>query len=223
MNVALSTSFRFRQTLARSLFSICMASSIGIVTSANYLFTTPVYAQQEASTATIVIESVADTNATRGRKLAVTYYQDEQCSRRGKSNKVFSKNYAKDLHRFNPWIVETDIRLIFQVNYIEKRRDETRACDAISSVSLKPGRSYRAIFRVVDDVVGCNIRVFDVTDIIQKPAVLATGDQQPKGDSSSEPQFLEVPVKDSYPESTCVKVGEKGYKSGTPVYSYQGR
>ena len=120
-------------------------------------------------------------------------------------------------------MVETDLRFIFQVNYLEKRPAETRVCDAISSVSLKPGRSYRAVFRVIDEVVGCNIRVFDVTDVIENFAVLATGDQSSKSDTNSELQFLEVPVIDSYSELTCVKVGKKSYKSGTPIYSYKDR
>ena len=223
MNVALCTSFRFQRTLARRFFSISMVGLLGVITSANYLLATPAYAQQAAPKATIVIESVSDTKATRGKQLEVTYYQDEQCSRRGKSEKVFKKNYAKDLHRFNPLMVETGMRFIFQVSYLEKRRDETRACDAISSVSLKPNRSYRAVFRVVDEVVGCNIRVYDVTDIIQNPAVIAANDQPSTVDTNSELQFLEVPVIDSYPGSTCAKVGKKGYKSGTPVYSYKDR
>ncbi|MBL4671760.1 MAG: hypothetical protein JKX81_05830 [Arenicella sp.] len=76
---------------------------------------------------------------------------------------------------------------------------------------------------MIDEVVGCNIRVFDVTDVIENFAVLATGDQSSKSDTNSELQFLEVPVIGSYPESTCVKVGKKSYKSGTPIYSYKDR
>jgi hypothetical protein len=223
MNVALRTGFRFQRTLARKFLSISAVGLLVSVGSANTSLVTSAYAQQDAPQATIVIETVSETNATRGKKLAVTYYQDEQCSRRGKSEKVFKKNYAKDRHRFNSLMVETDMRFIFQVSYVEKRRDETRACDAISSVSLEPNRSYRAIFRVIDEVVGCNIRVFDVTDIIQNSAGVANVDQPSNGDSNSKLQFLEVPVIDAYPESTCANVGKKGYKSGTPVYSYKDR
>ena len=83
-----------------------------------------------------------------------------------------------------------------------------------------PNRSYKAVFQVVDDVVGCNIRVFDVTDIIQNPVMLAAADQ---ADASSQLQFLQVPVIDVEPESSCFKVDKIGYKSGTPVYSYKDR
>jgi len=221
MNKISRTQFRLQGAIARQYSSFTAVGLLGALTIGNGL---PAYAQQEARNAMIVIETVSNTKATRGKKIAVTYYQDEQCSRRGKSEKVFRKNYAKDLHRFNPLMVETDTRFIFQVSYIEKRRGETRACDAISSVSLKPSRSYRAVFRVIDDVVGCNIKVFDITDIIERTSTtLAAGGYPPKDESNSRLQYLEVPIVDAYPESTCAKVGKKGYKSGTPVYSYENR
>lgn len=206
--------FSFQRIILRLMYSFVLAMLLIIS-----IWVTPACAQQQDK-ATIVIESVSNSTATRGKNLEVTYYQDEQCGRRGKSDKVFKQNYVKDLHTFNRLEVETDVRFIFQVSYLEKRRSETRACAAISSVELKPNRSYKAVFQVVDDVVGCNIRVFDVTDIIQNPVMLAAADQ---ADASSQLQFLQVPVIDVEPESSCFKVDKIGYKSGTPVYSYKDR
>lgn len=217
MNAVWCAGFGFRRSLLGCFFSISLV--VVLVCSA---WSTSIYAQQAAK-ATIIIESVSNSRASRGKNLAVTYYQDLQCGRRGKSEKVFKKNYVKDLHRFNPLAVETDVPFIFQVSYLEKRRDETRACDAISSVELEPGRSYKAVFQVIDEVVGCNIRVFDVTDINQNQLAVVTGDDISTLAIASELQFLQVPVIDSQPESTCAKVGKKGYKSGTPVYSYKDR
>jgi hypothetical protein len=65
--------------------------------------------------------------------------------------------------------------------------------------------------------------VFDVTDIVQSSVAVTAGDQPIKVDSNSELQFLQVPVIDTYPESSCVKVGKRGFKSGSPVYSYKDR
>lgn len=165
------------------------------------------YAQNsELSTkATIVIETDSSSAATKGRTLKVTHYKDTQCSRPGKTDKLFRKNFADDNHQFKPLVVETDVPFIFQVSYLEKRRNESRSCVAISSVDLKPNRRYSAIFKVVGEVVGCNISVFDVTD--------STADQGSEN----------VPIVDAEPELTCAKVGKFGYKSGTPVYSYNDR
>ena len=79
------------------------------------------------------------------------------------------------------------------MSYLEKRRNESRSCVAISSVELEPNRRYSAIFEVVGEVVGCNISVFDVTD--------STPDQNPEN----------VPMADAEPELTCAKVGKHGY------------
>jgi len=176
--------------------------------------------ETQAGKAIIVIESISNSGATRGKNLVVTYYQDEQCSRRGKSDKVFKKNYVNDIHSFNPLAVETDSPFIFQVSYLEKRRSETRSCAAISNVSLKPNRSYKAVFKIVDEVIGCNISVFDVTDIVQASAakVEETAPEQFSGVS-----LLEVPIMDKKPEFGCARVGKQGYKSGTPVYNYKDR
>ena len=181
------------------LLSTLNVSGAGLFSSA--------YAQNSElpTTATIVIETDTRSSATKGRALKVTHYQDTQCNRRGKTDKLFRKNFAGDNHAFKPFIVETDTPFIFQVSYVEKRRNESRSCVAISSVDLKPNRRYSAIFKVVGEVVGCNISVFDVTD--------STADQ----DSEN------VPIVDAEPELTCAKVGKFGYKSGTPVYSYNDR
>ena len=164
------------------------------------------------SKATIVIESISNSSATRGKKIVVTQYRDEQCSRLGKTEKVFRKNYAKDLHSFSPLEVEIDRPFIFQVSYTEKRRDEIRSCAAISNVSLKANHSYKATFNIVDEVIGCNISVYDVTDIIQ-----ASGDQKPNS------ELAHVTVLDRKPEFTCKRVGKQGYKNGAPVYSFKDR
>ncbi len=181
-----------------------------------------------AGKATIVIESVSNSLATRGKNLLVTYYQNEQCGRRGKTDRVFKKNYVKDLHRFNTLAVEIDEPFIFQVSYTEKRRDETRSCAAISNVTLEENRSYKAVFNIVDQVIGCNIKVFDVTDIDQAALAKAEtdkaqGDNQVVPESSANALLLKVPMMDKRPMYTCSKVNKQGYKSGTPVYSYKDR
>ncbi len=205
-----------RGLLAASVFFLS-SSSVGLISSA--------YAQQaQPNKAQIVIESISNSAATRGKNLVVTYYQDEQCGRRGKTDRVFKKNYVDDVHSFNPLAVETDVPFIFQVSYLEKRRAETRSCAAISNVDLKPNRSYRAVFKIVDEVVGCNISVFDVTDIIQAQAQAAAENVAPEAVSQNpEVTLLEVPVMDKKPEFTCARVGKPSYKSGTPVYTYKDR
>jgi len=192
-------------------------SSVGLFSSA--------YAQQvQANKAQIIIESISNSAATRGKNLVVTYYQDEQCGRRGKTDRVFKKNYVDDEHSFNPLAVETDVPFIFQVSYLEKRRAETRSCAAISNVELKPNRSYKAVFKIVDEVIGCNISVFDVTDIIQAQVAVVDENAAPEAaNQSPEIGFLEVPVMDRKPEFTCARVGKPSYKSGTPVYTYKDR
>jgi hypothetical protein len=223
MNVVCGIGFAFQRERFRNFFSLSVMLLLLGIASSRGLLVTPAYAQQVADNATIVIEAESNSSATRGKKLEVTYYQNEECGLRGKSEKVFKKNYAKDRHSFNPLMVETDTRFIFQVSYLEERRGETRACAAISNVALEANRSYKAIFRVVDEVVGCNIRVFDVTDKIQNAVAVVVDDQSPAADANSELLFLQVPVIDTYPESTCAKVGKKSFKSGTPVYSYKDR
>lgn len=180
---------------------------------------------QDVAKATIVIESISKSSATRGKNLLVTYYQDEQCSRRGKTDRVFKKNYVNDVHRFNPLAVEVDVPFIFQVNYVEKRRDEIRRCTAISNVQLQANRSYKAVFNIVEEVIGCNISVYDVTDIAQQalePSETDNVDALPVA-PNPDLELLQVPLKDNKPEYTCSKIGKQGYKSGTPVYSYKDR
>jgi hypothetical protein len=162
------------------------------------------YAQE---TATITIESVSNSSATRGKKIVVTHYLDEQCGRRGKTDKVFKKNFADDLHSFNPLAVETDSPFIFQVSYTEKRRTETRSCATIANVKLEANRSYKAVFNIVEEVLGCTIDVYDITDQA----------------ANSSPESVQTLVEHSKPEFTCHRVGKPGYKSGAPVYSYKDR
>jgi len=190
----------------------------------------PVFAQAESEPgkAAITIESISNSKATRGKSLVVTHYADEECGRRGKTDRVFKKNYAEDEHRFNPLVVDTDRPFIFQVSYTEKRRNETRSCAAISSVDLQADRSYRAVFKVVDDVVGCNISVEDVTDVFNAEAELNS--QQAKHESNDPAAKTAdivvpaaTPVVDAKPELSCIRVGKAGYKNGTPVYSYKHR
>ncbi len=190
----------------------------------------PVLAQTDngPGKAMITIESISKSQATRGKNLVVTYYADQQCGRRGKTDRVFKKNYVDDEHRFNPLAVDTDMPFIFQVSYTEKRRNETRSCAAISSVELKANRTYKAVFEIVEEVIGCNISVVDVTEVIAAQtaleAQLAANESGQAMESSVEIVVpAETPVADAKPENTCVRVGKEGYKSGTPVYSYKDR
>lgn len=190
----------------------------------------PVFAQAAnvPGKAMITIESISKSQATRGKNLVVTYYADQQCGRRGKTDRVFKKNYVDDEHRFNPLAVDTDMPFIFQVSYTEKRRNETRSCAAISSVELKANRTYKAVFEIVEEVIGCNISVVDVTDVIAAESALEAQLVAKESGQAIEPSSdivvpTETPVVDAKPENTCVRVGKEGYKSGTPVYSYKDR
>lgn len=206
-----------KKSLIQSLFAISLVVS-------------PVSAQtlDAPGKAMITIESISKSQASRGKNLLVTYYADQQCRRRGKTDRVFKKNYADDEHRFNPLAVDTDMPFIFQVSYTEKRRNETRRCAAISSINLEPGRSYKATFNIIDEVIGCNISVFDVTDVIVAEAALEAQLAANENGGAVEPVAeivipAEIPVVDAKPETTCASVGKEGYKSGTPVYSYKDR
>ena len=236
------TEQRFRLTRSKSIvipshaFALLMG---GLLLGAMVFFGEPLISFASAqdgqpAKATIVIESVSNSSATRGKNLLVTYYQDEKCSRRGRTDKVFKKNSVKDFHRFNALEVDLDAPFIFQVSYTEKRRRETRSCAAIANVTLQENRSYKAIFEIVDEVAGCNIAVFDVTNIINTDdlsridktfrAAESTGNAENlEPDPSPEPDSLPVPVVDAKPSHTCTKVGKRGFRSGTPVYNYKDR
>lgn len=212
--------------LKRKLIHCCFALSLIVIPS----ILSPVLAQTPnvPGKAMITIESISKSQATRGKNLLVTYYADQQCGRRGKTDRVFKKNYVDDEHRFNPLAVDTDLPFIFQVSYTEKRRNETRSCAAISSVNLEPNRSYRAVFNIVEEVIGCNISVVDVTDVIAAEAALEAQLAAKENGEATAPSTeivvpAEIPIADAKPENTCVRVGKEGYKSGTPVYSYKDR
>ena len=74
MNVALRARFGFQRTLATRSFSVFVLGLLFSITSANPMLVTQAYAQKGLAKATIVIESVSETSATRGKKVAVTYY-----------------------------------------------------------------------------------------------------------------------------------------------------
>jgi hypothetical protein len=193
---------------------------------------------QQSGTAQLTIEGLSNSSATRGKNFAVTYYADEACSRRGKTHKVFEKKYADNIHTFNALAVETDKPFIFQVSYLEKRRGQTRRCSSIANVDLKENGVYKAVFSIVDEVTSCNIKVYDLSPTVISNSKLASSSEKLiQGEANvamikqaqQDPTLLslslspQVQIEHRTPDATCAKVGETGYKSGTPVYTYKNR
>jgi hypothetical protein len=176
--------------------------------------------QSSTSTAQLTIEGVSNSSATRGKNYAVTFYADEACARRGKTHKVFEKKYADSIHTFNALAVDVDQPFIFQVDYLEKRRGQTRRCSSIANVDLKESGNYKAVFSIMDEVTSCNIKIYDMN-----PAVLNNSDQQAQKNSLLASSAINSPVEIEYkkPAASCAKVGKIGYKNGTPVYTYKDR
>jgi len=116
-----------------------------------------VYAQIEDG-ARLLIEVQSDTSANRGKYFTVTHYAGEDCARRGKSEKVFDKKFAQDRHYFNPLEVDTRSNLVLQIAYKEKRRDGTRSCTYTANVELASGRTYKAVYKIMDELLGCEVK-----------------------------------------------------------------
>lgn len=201
---------------------------IGVVLITCFVLITPTSAQQNS--AQITIETLSNSSATRGKNYLVSYFADEDCSKRGKSSKIYEKKYADSTHTFNPLSVELDQAFIFQVAYLEKRRGETRRCTAIANVELQPRHNYKAVFSVVDEVVGCHIEIFDLTpteSVVneegQKNQNILTGEAPTAEQPSSSKVVSPNVVEHKKPAKTCARIGEKGYGNGTPVYTYKDR
>lgn len=189
---------------------------------------------QQISTAQLTIEGISNSSATRGKNFSVTHYADEACSRRGKTHKVFEKKYADSVHTFNALAVETGQPFIFQIAYLEKRRGEVRRCTSIANVDLKENGIYKAVFSIMGEVTGCNIKIYDLN-----PAAIIDENEVASFSSSSDELIQTeaeqdlvldssmasspVQIEHEKPANTCDKVGETGYKNGTPVYTYKSR
>ncbi len=165
---------------------------------------------QEGS-ATLLIEVHSDTSANRGKNYKITHYADENCAKRGKSDKVFEKKYAKQKHVFERLPLETGSNFVFQIAYNEKRREGTRACTVMADFAPEAGHTYKALYTVIEEVIGCELKIYDIS---------GSGDA---GLGSAESASTLIEVAYSKPEFACKKVGKKGFKNGTPVYSYKNR
>lgn len=108
--------------------------------------------------------------------------------------------------------VDTSGNLILQIAYDEKRRGGTRACASIVNLALSEGRTYKAVYQVIEEVIGCEIKIYDVSDV-------ATGAEEDAANPYAHLSLVEF----TKPEFTCKKVGKQGFKDGTPVYSYKNR
>jgi hypothetical protein len=73
MNRVCRTVLAFQSELLSKVFSFLMMFILADIASKSGLFTTPAYAQQGAAKATVMIETVSNSSATRGKKLEVTY------------------------------------------------------------------------------------------------------------------------------------------------------
>lgn len=150
------------------------------------------------------------------------------------------------MHTFKPLAVDVSQPFVFQVSYLEERRSEIKRCASIANVDLKENGNYKAVFSIVDEVLGCNIKIYNLdpaaiaesTEPVSSPLVdeeIATDEEtaQVEADETISVQQDELvapsvagpPYEIDYikPAETCTKVGKTGYKNGTPVYTYKDR
>jgi hypothetical protein len=209
---------------------------------------TSVTAAQEGSTAELTIEGISNSSSIGSKSFTVTKYADEACSKLGKTHKVFKKKYAKNVHTFKPLTVDVSQPFVFQVAYLEERRSEIKRCASIANVDLKENGRYKAVFSIVDEVIGCDIKIYDLdyvagteTSDLALPSstteeiaasdegaqVVAEVDETntPQEDALEVTSVASSPSEIEYkkPAETCTKVGKMGYRNGTPVYTYKDR
>jgi hypothetical protein len=224
----------FSSLISRCLLIILLALTL-----------TSVVTAQESGTAQLTIEGNSQSSSVGSRSYTVTKYADEACSKLGKTDKVFRKKYAKSVHTFKALAVDSSQPFIFQVSYLEERRSEIKRCAAIASVDLKENGNYKAVFSIVDEVLGCNIKIYDmdpdavavsnepISPSLERDEIAAGGEVGTKVANTDEAQqgaetlssAAGSPIEVEYtkPAETCSKVGKMGYKNGTPVYTYKDR
>ncbi len=178
------------------------------------LVASPSVAQSQAS-ASLTIEVIAESVAPRGTKYKITQYANEQCAKRGKTDRLLRKRSVKGRHVFQALDVDTSKNFIFQVMFEQKKLRQLKSCSSIANVGLEAGRDYKAVYTVSGEVLGCSLKVYDFTDTQTATEIVNSGDEVGPESLNSMP----IEVNYDAPEFTCLKINKPGFKNNVPVHS----
>lgn len=184
---------------ASSIFFLGATATLGVDT---------VSAADNKQTAKLIVEAVSDSTGTIGKHYVINNYLDEECNKPRKGFKLQQKRYAKDQHEFRKINLNAGEEFLFQVNYKEELRSQTRECSFMVGFTPEPERAYKAIYSVTEQVSRCAMRISDITDA-----------------SSSEGVAVKEPVEIAYnvPKHSCLKRKTKGNKNGVPTHALKDR
>lgn len=183
-------------------------------------------AEDDKQTVKLVVEAFSDSTDAKGMHYVINNYLSEACAKPKKGFRLLQKRYAKGQHEFRGILLDPGEEFLFQVEYTEELRMQTRACSYLAGFTPQAGRSYRAVYTVSDQVSRCTIELFDVTDVKDQPeekkaagSTAATVSVEPSAET------LNQPVKVSYqpPEFSCEKPKSKGNKNGVPTHTFKER
>jgi len=141
-----------------------------------------------------MFETISESTGIRGRHYKVLKYLDDQCTKPRKGFNIAKKRFAKEKREFDAIDVLVGEKFIFQIEYKEDRRNETRACSYMVGFTPELGRSYKAIYRALRQVSRCEVAIVDA--------------------------YNESVVIDAQPSIySCVKPGKTGNKNGVPTHT----
>ena len=125
---------------------------------------TPAAQAPEPGIARFSVEANSDSVDIKNRHYTVMQYLDGQCSKAGRSARMYRKKFGKETHNFEEKEITSGTEFFFQVEYLEARRQEDRACTVLSGFTPAANRRYKAVYETSGQVSRCSVKIFDVTE-----------------------------------------------------------
>ena len=205
----------FFEITAKPIFVKLAVSSFLLSCTLLFFVALPSASAKDANSnkASIVVEVLAESVKPKGTKSKVTQYADEQCNRRGRSDRLAEKRNLKGKHQFKPISIDADSNFIFQVSFEQKKLRQLKSCSSIANLELEAGHEYKVVYQVIGEVLGCSMSIYDLTaeqTVKQSSSSVST--------QESETQNLGM-IAYNTPELSCLKIGKTGFKNNVPVHT----
>lgn len=155
----------------------------------------PVYKVRDgAATATLEMIAPNDSINTTNRGIYIWVFDDLECNRNPAGMFIGSNRSNSDLLVLSAFSIEAGKQFVFTGTYLDSRFAQNRKCQVTAGFTPEPGKHYKAVLKVEDNVARCFLGIYE--------------------NNMDE----ETPVPINMPKYVCVDSGMSDRENGRPLY-----